>query len=210
MLHAAIDVFLHLDRHLADVVREYGPSVYGLLFAIVFAETGLVVTPFLPGDSLLFACGALAATGALDPLLLVALLSAAAILGDTLNYGVGSVIGPRAFTTRSRWLKREHLERTHAFYERHGGKTIVIARFVPIVRTFAPFVAGIGTMSYPRFLAYNVAGGAGWVAIGLSAGYAFGNIPAVRNNFSLVMLGIVAVSLLPLAVEYLRQRAAAR
>jgi membrane-associated protein len=210
MLHTIIDVFLHLDRHLADVVRDYGTSVYGLLFAIVFAETGFVVTPFLPGDSLLFACGALAATGALDPGLLFVLLAAAAILGDTLNYGIGSVIGPRAFTTRSRWLRREHLERTHAFYERHGGKTIVIARFVPIVRTFAPFVAGVATMSYPRFLAYNVAGGAGWVAIGLGAGYAFGNIPVVRNNFSIVVLGIVAVSLLPLAVEYVRQRKASR
>ena len=209
MLHTVIDVFLHLDRHLAAVVQDHGRSVYALLFAIVFAETGLVVTPFLPGDSLLFACGALAATGALDPSLLFVLLAAAAILGDTLNYGIGSAIGPRAFTSRSRWLKREHLERTHAFYERHGGKTIVIARFVPIVRTFAPFVAGIGTMSYPRFLAYNVAGGAGWVAIGLGSGYAFGNIPVVRNNFSVVVIGIVVVSLLPLGIEYLRHRKAA-
>ena len=209
MLHTVVDVFLHLDRHLAAVVQEHGRSVYALLFALVFAETGLVVTPFLPGDSLLFACGALAASGALDPYLLFVLLAAAAILGDTLNYGIGSAIGPRAFTSRSRWLKREHLERTHAFYERHGGKTIVIARFVPIVRTFAPFVAGIGTMSYPRFLAYNVAGGAGWVAVGLGSGYAFGNIPVVRNNFSVVVIGIVVVSILPLGVEYLRHRRAA-
>jgi len=206
MLHTLVDVFLHLDRHLADVVRDHGGSVYALLFAIVFCETGLVVTPFLPGDSLLFACGALAAGGALDLALLFVLLAAAAILGDTVNYGIGSVIGPRAFTSDSRWLKREHLDRTHAFYERHGGKTIVIARFVPIIRTFAPFVAGIGTMAYPRFLAYNVGGGTGWVALGLGAGYAFGNIPVVRNNFSIVVLGIVAVSLLPLLVEYLRHR----
>lgn len=206
MLHTLVDVFLHLDRHLAALVTEYGRAVYAILFAVVFLETGLVVTPFLPGDSLLFACGALAAAGGLDLPLLVVLLASAAVAGDTVNYAIGKSVGPRAFTADSRFFKREHLLRTHAFYERHGGKTIVIARFVPIVRTFAPFVAGIGTMSYPRFLAYNVAGGVGWVAVGLGAGWAFGNIPVVKNNFSLVVLAIVAVSLVPIAVEYLRHR----
>ncbi len=201
-----VDVFLHLDRHLGDFVQAHGVSTYGFLFAIIFLETGLVVTPFLPGDSLLFACGALAATGALDPTALFVLLAAAAILGDTVNYSIGKAIGPRAFTGKFRFLKREHLMRTHAFYERHGGKTIFLARFVPIIRTFAPFVAGIGTMSYPRFLAYNVVGAVAWVGGCVLAGYAFGNIPIVKNNFSLVILGIVGVSMLPLAIEYLRKR----
>ena len=206
MIHFLVDVFLHLDRHLADLVAQYGRAIYALLFAVVFLETGLVVTPFLPGDSLLFACGALAAAGGLDLPLLFVLLAAAAVLGDTVNYAIGKTIGPRAFTTDSRFLKREHLMRTHAFYERHGGKTIVIARFVPIVRTFAPFVAGIGTMSYPRFLAYNVVGGVGWVGLGLGAGWAFGNIPIVKNNFSLAVIAIVALSMVPILVEYLRHR----
>ena len=206
MLHSIIDVFLHLDRHLGDFVQAHGSSTYGFLFAIVFLETGFVVTPFLPGDSLLFACGALAATGALDPIALFVLLAVAAILGDTVNYSIGKAIGPAAFTGKIRFLKHEHLMRTHAFYERHGGKTIFLARFVPIIRTFAPFVAGIGTMSYPRFLAYNVVGGVTWVGACLAAGYAFGNIPAVKNNFSLVILAIVAVSMLPLVIEYLRHR----
>lgn len=206
MIQTIVDVFLHLDRHLGDFVQAHGPWTYGFLFAIVFLETGFVVTPFLPGDSLLFACGALAATGALHPAALFALLSAAAILGDTANYSIGKAIGPRAFTGRVRFMKREHLLRTHAFYQRHGGKTIFLARFVPIIRTFAPFVAGIGTMSYARFLAYNVVGGICWVGACLLAGYAFGNIPVVKNNFSLVILGIVGVSVLPLVVEYLRQR----
>ena len=206
MLHTIIDVFLHLDRHLGDFVQAHGASTYGFLFAIIFLETGVVVTPFLPGDSLLFACGALAATGALDPFALFLLLTAAAILGDTVNYSIGKVIGPAAFTGKIRFLKHEHLMRTHAFYEKHGGKTIFLARFVPIIRTFAPFVAGIGTMSYPRFLSYNVVGAVTWVGACLAAGYAFGNIPAVKNNFSLVILAIVGVSMLPLAIEYLRKR----
>ena len=206
MLHTIIDVFLHLDRHLGDFVQAHGASTYGFLFAIIFLETGVVVTPFLPGDSLLFACGALAATGALDPFALFLLLTAAAILGDTVNYSIGKVIGPAAFTGKIRFLKHEHLMRTHAFYEKHGGKTIFLARFVPIIRTFAPFVAGIGTMSYPRFLSYNVVGAVTWVGACLAAGYAFGNIPAVKNNFSLVILAIVGVSMLPLVVEYLRHK----
>ena len=206
MLETFIDLFLHLDRHLAEMVVQYGVAIYALLFAIIFLETGVVVTPILPGDSLLFACGALAATGALDLKLLLVLLPLAAILGDTANYHIGKFIGPRAFKSNSRWLKREHLERTHAFYEKHGGKTIVLARFVPIVRTFAPFVAGIGVMSYGRFLAYNVAGGILWVGICLGAGYAFGNIPVVKENFSIVVLGIVAISLLPIAWEWWKHK----
>jgi len=206
VLHQIVDIFLHLDRHLGDFVQAHGSSTYAFLFAIVFLETGLVVTPFLPGDSLLFACGALAATGALDPALLFVLLAVAAILGDTVNYAIGKAIGPAAFSGKVRFLKHEHLMRTHAFYERHGGKTIFLARFVPIIRTFAPFVAGIGTMSYPRFLAYNVVGGVTWVGACLLAGYAFGNIPVVKNNFSIVIIAIVAVSMLPLAIEYFRKK----
>ena len=206
MLQTLIDVFLHLDRHLGEFAQANGAWTYGLLFAIVFLETGVVVTPFLPGDSLLFACGALAATQALNPGVLFVSLTVAAILGDTVNYSIGKAVGPRAFTGKIRFLKREHLQRTHEFYERHGGKAIFLARFVPIIRTFAPFVAGIGTMSYPRFLAYNVTGAVAWVGGCLAAGYAFGNIPIVKENFSLVILGIVAVSLLPLVVEYIRHR----
>lgn len=205
MLHSIIDVFLHLDRHLGDFVQTHGSWTYGFLFAIVFLETGIVVTPFLPGDSLLFACGTLAAAGALQPWALFVVLAAAAILGDTANYSIGKAIGPRAFTDKIRFLRREHLLRTHAFYEHHGGKTIFLARFVPIIRTFAPFVAGIGTMSYARFAAYNVVGGVAWVGTCLFAGFAFGNIPVVKNNFSLVMLGIVFVSVLPLVVGYLKK-----
>jgi len=206
LFHTIVDVFLHLDRHLGEFVQAHGSSTYGLLFAIIFMETGVVVTPFLPGDSLLFACGALAATGALRLPTLVLLLAGAAILGDNTNYWIGRAIGPRAFSGKTRFLKREYLLRTQAFYERHGGKTIFLARFVPIIRTFAPFVAGVGTMSYARFLTYSVAGGVTWVGGCVLAGYAFGNIPAVKNNFSLVIFGIVGVSLLPLAIEYLRKK----
>jgi len=204
LLETLIDLFLHLDRHLAEMVAQYGTAIYGLLFAILFLETGVVVTPFLPGDSLLFACGALAATGALDVRLLLVLLPVAVVLGDNTNYFIGRFIGPRAFTSKSRWLKREHLDRTHAFYERHGGKTIVMARFVPIVRTFAPFVAGIGRMAYGRFLAYSLGGGILWVGVCIGAGYAFGNIPVVKENFSIVVILIVAISVLPIAIEWLK------
>jgi membrane-associated protein len=206
MLDTIVDIFLHLDRHLGEFVQAHGSSTYGLLFTIIFMETGVVVTPFLPGDSLLFACGALAATGALELSVLLPLLAAAAIVGDNTNYAIGRVIGPRAFSGKMRFLKREHLVRTQAFYDRHGGKTIFLARFVPIIRTFAPFVAGIGTMPYPRFLAYSVAGAASWVGSCTLAGYAFGNIPVVKNNFSLVVIGIVAVSLLPIAIQYLKRK----
>ncbi len=200
-----IDLILHLDTHLVEIVSQYGVWTYAILFAIIFAETGLVVTPILPGDSLLFAVGTIAATGALDPFLVFVLLSIAAILGDTVNYWVGYVVGPRVFAGEtSRWMNRKHLERTHDFYERYGGKTIIIARFVPIVRTFAPFVAGIGRMTYWRFLLYNVVGGIVWIGIFVYAGYFFGNIPMVKRNFTLVIFGIILVSVLPAVIEYLR------
>ena len=211
LLHWFVDFFLHLDRHLAEVIQAYGTWTYALLFAIVFLETGLVVTPLLPGDSLLFAAGSFAALGALDPWLLFLLLSAAAILGDTVNYGIGHYLGPKVFHfPRSRFFNPDHLRQTHEFYEKYGGKTIIIARFVPIVRTFAPFVAGIGAMSYARFIAYNVIGGLLWVALCLGAGYFFGNLAFVKQNFSVVILAIVFISVLPAVIEVLKQRAQAR
>jgi membrane-associated protein len=203
-----IDLFLHLDVHLAEFVGRYGVWVYGVLFAIIFAETGLVVTPFLPGDSLLFAAGAIAATGALDVRLLFLLLAAAAILGNTVNYSIGHFVGPRVFRSDQSHplLNRQHLDRAHAFFEKYGGMAVVLTRFVPIIRTFVPFVAGAGAMRYATFALFNVLGGALWVGICLGAGYAFGNVPVVKNNFSLVAIGIVAVSLLPMVVEWLRHR----
>ena len=204
LLKQLADLFLHLDQHLSRVIAEYGVWTYLILFVIVFCETGLVVTPFLPGDSLLFAAGSFAALGALDVWLVTGLLLVAAILGDTVNYWVGAAIGPRAFTGEVPFLKQEHLDRTHAFYERYGGMTIILARFVPIVRTFAPFVAGVGTMSYPKFLLYNVVGAVLWVGLLVFAGYFFGSIPVVRDNFTLVVLAIVGLSVLPMAVEAIR------
>jgi membrane-associated protein len=202
-----VDLFLHLDRHLAAVVQAYGVWTYLVLFLIVFCETGLVVAPLLPGDSLLFAAGALAAVTTLDVGWLLLLLAVAAVAGDTVNYWIGNAIGPRIFCSgTSRLLNREYLERTHRFYERHGGKTIVIARFMPIIRTFAPFVAGIGSMSYGRFLAYNVAGGVAWVVIFVVGGYFFGNIPVVKRNFTLVIMAIIVLSVLPGVVEFARHR----
>lgn len=202
-----IDVLLHLDRYLGGFVQNYGAWIYLLLFLVVFAETGLVVTPFLPGDSLLFVAGTLAAAGGMDPVWLCAILTAAAILGDTVNYWIGDRFGPKLFhDPNARFLKREYLERTHRFYERHGGKTIVIARFVPIIRTFAPFVAGVGRMTYRRFLAYNVFGAFLWVLSLTLTGYYFGNLPFVKRNLTLVIFLIVFLSLLPGIVEYLRQR----
>ena len=201
------DLFVHLDRHLADIIVAYGAWTYLLLFVIVFCETGLVVTPILPGDSLLFAAGALAATGALNPVYLFVLLAVAAILGDTVNYAIGKSIGPRVFRENIRFIKQEYLFRTQEFYQRHGGKTIFLARFVPIIRTFAPFVAGVGTMTYRRFLAYNVFGGAVWTGLFILAGFHFGSLPAVKENFTLVILAIIFISILPIVIEYLRQRA---
>jgi membrane-associated protein len=207
LLATFIDVVLHLDKHLQVLVAQYGAWVYLILFVIVFCETGLVVTPFLPGDSLLFVAGTVAAAGGMDVHLLVVLLIIAAILGDTVNYWIGNYLGPRVFHYQdSRWLNRKHLERAHAFYERHGGKTIVIARFVPIIRTYAPFVAGIGAMSYARFVAYNVGGAVLWVASLAYAGYFFGNLPIIKNNLTLVIIGIIILSIMPGVIEYLRHR----
>jgi len=202
-----IGLFLHLDAHLQTVIQTYGTWTYFILFLIVFCETGLVVTPILPGDSLLFAAGAFAASGSLDLKWLLILLVAAAVLGDAVNYAVGHFMGPKVFSQPdSRFLKKEYLDRTHQFYEKYGGKTIIIARFVPIVRTFAPFVAGVGGMTYAKFASYNVIGGLLWVSVCELAGYAFGNIPVVKENFTLVILGIIFVSILPGIIEYLRQR----
>jgi membrane-associated protein len=207
-----IDLFIHLDVHLKDFVDQYGVWVYGLLFAIIFAETGLVVTPFLPGDSLLFAAGAIAATGALDVRALLLLLAFAAVLGNTVNYSIGHFVGPRVFRAESsggtmdRLLNRQHLDRAHAFFEKYGGMAVVLTRFVPIIRTFVPFVAGAGAMRYPIFALYNVAGGVLWVGVCVGAGYAFGNVPVVKENFTLVALGIVAVSLLPVLVEFIKHK----
>ncbi len=211
IINLIIDWVLHLDRHLDGLVQAYGVWTYLILFVVVFCETGLVATPFLPGDSLLFAVGTFAARGSLDLVTLLVLLSVAAVLGDTVNYWIGYKLGPKVFHGESsRLLNRKHLERTHEFYERHGGKTIIIARFVPIVRTFAPFVAGIGRMSYGRFIAYNVFGGIGWVLILTLAGYFFGNIPLVQKNFSFVIMAIIVISILPGVIEFLRQRRLAR
>jgi membrane-associated protein len=202
-----IDVFLHVNEHLDDILKNYGTWTYLILFVTIFCETGLVVTPFLPGDSLLFAAGALAARpGTLDVTWLFLLLTGAAIAGNTVNYSVAHFIGPRAFRGESRILKKEYLDRTHAFFEKYGGFTIIITRFVPIVRTFAPFVAGAGAMNYPRFFLYNVAGGLAWVAVCIFSGYGFGNQPFVKDHFSLVVVAIVIISVLPMVVEFFRAR----
>jgi membrane-associated protein len=212
-LHNLIDILLHLNTHLNGWVTTFGGWVYVLLFAVVFCETGLVVTPFLPGDSLLFAIGALAALDG-SPLslpLVIVVLFVAGVSGDAVNYSIGHAIGPKAFTRDdSFFFNKKHLFRTQAFYERHGGKTIIIARFVPIVRTFAPFVAGIGRMGYRRFAAFNLIGAGAWVLIGTGAGYVFGNIPWVKNNFERVIVAIIVISVLPIVVEYLRERSRAK
>jgi membrane-associated protein len=206
---ALVDFILHVDVHLASIVQEYGAWTYGVLTAIIFCETGLVVTPFLPGDSLLFATGALAATTELDMWVLFPLLTMAAIVGDAVNYWTGSRFGTKLFDGRIPYLKQAHLDRTHAFYEKYGGKAIVIARFVPIVRTVAPFVAGCGRMTYARFALYNVLGACLWIGSMLFGGFLFGNIPLVRENFGIVVIVIIAASLVPVVVEFLRPRAAA-
>ena len=209
LLKTIIDIFLHIDRHFSEIIQNYGLWTYLIMFIIIFLETGLVVTPFLPGDSLLFAAGAFAALGALDMTWLFVILSIAAIGGDTVNYWIGAYVGPKVFhKEKVRFLNREYLDRTHQFYEKYGGKTIIIARFVPIIRTFAPFVAGIGSMTYWKFISYNVIGGVAWIILCTLAGYFFGNLPIVKENFSLVILVIIIISILPGVIEYLRQRMA--
>ena len=211
-MSSLIDLFLNLDQRLVELAGEYGPWIYVVLFLVVFAETGLVVTPILPGDSLLFASGALAATGALNLWVLVGLLLVAAVLGDAVNYSVGRYIGPRMFTASDttgplhRLLNRDHLAKAHSFFERHGGKAVVLGRFVPIVRTFVPFVAGAGAMTYSMFALFNVAGAILWVGVCVGGGYGLGNVPIVKENFSLVALAIVFVSVLPAAFEFLKSR----
>lgn len=203
---AFMDFVMHIDENLVIVMQNYGALTYLLLFLIIFVETGLVVAPFLPGDSLLFAAGAIAARGVMDVRLLFGLLGFAAIAGDTANYWIGRSFGKKMMAKPTSFLKKEHLERTRKFYEKYGGKTIVLARFLPIIRTFAPFLAGVGSMAYPRFMGYNVIGGIGWVAIFLFGGYYFGNLQFVRDRFELVMLGIILVSLLPALVGFLRSK----
>jgi len=203
----AIDFVLHLDTHLNGLIQTYGFWSYLILFVVIFCETGLVITPFLPGDSLLFAAGALAASGSLKIGWLFLILSAAAVLGDTVNYWIGKIVGPKVFSKeKSKIFKKEYLDRTHRFYEKYGTETIILARFVPIVRTFAPFVAGIGRMSYGKFLSYNIIGGVVWVALFTFGGYFFGNIPFVKKNFSLVIIAIILISLLPIAFEVMKHR----
>ena len=207
LIYNFIDFFLHLDQYLGAVIQNYGIFAYAILFIIIFCETGLVVTPFFPGDSLLFAAGAFAAIGSLNVYWLFILLSLAAIIGDTVNYWIGHFVGPKIFQKETGWfLNKKYLERTHQFYEKHGGKTIIIARFVPIIRTFAPFVAGIGQMSYWHFISYNIVGGVTWPALFIFGGYFFGNIPFIKNNFSLVILAIIIISILPAIIEFLRRQ----
>lgn len=207
LLITVFDIFMHLDKHLSEVIQQYGTVTYFILFMIIFCETGLVVTPFLPGDSLLFAAGTFAALGSLNITWLFVLLSIAAIAGDTINYWIGHFIGPKVFYKENvRFLNKKHLEHTHRFYEKYGAKTIIIARFVPIVRTFAPFVAGIGSMTYMRFITYNIVGGISWILICVSGGYFFGNIPIVKQNFTLVIFAIIFISILPGIIEFLRMR----
>jgi membrane-associated protein len=206
-LKDVVELLLHLDKSLSAIIQQCGGWTYGLLFLIIFSETGLVVAPFLPGDSLLFAAGAFAAVGDLNAAGLFALLSAAAILGDGVNYAVGNFLGPKVFhNEKSRFFKKEHLDKTHRFYEKYGAATIVLARFVPIVRTFAPFVAGVGKMGYLRFAAYNIIGGILWVGLFVWGGYFFGNIPVIKNNFSVTIFVIIGLSLIPALVEFWKHR----
>jgi membrane-associated protein len=205
-----IEIILHLDKYLGQIITDYGTLTYLFLFFVIFMETGFVITPFLPGDSLIFAAGTLAGLGYLNIGLLYIVLCAAAILGDTVNYWIGHYIGPRAFSGNIRFLKKEYIDRTHVFFEKYGGKTIIIARFIPIIRTFAPFVAGVGAMTYPKFIIYNVVGGMAWVALFLFGGYFFGNLPFVQNNFSFVLLAIIIISVSPAVIEIIRNRQESR
>ena len=208
IISGLIDFILHMEKYLPALVAQFGLLTYALLFVVIFIETGLVVTPFLPGDSLLFAAGAIAAlpNGGLNVLLLFVVLAGAAVLGDTVNYWIGHAIGPRAFSGKIRFLKKEYMDRTQAFYDKHGGKTIFLARFVPIVRTFAPFVAGVGKMRYGYFISFNFVGGIAWTALFIFAGYFFGNLEFIQKNFSLVVIAIIVISVLPMVLEYVKTR----
>jgi membrane-associated protein len=208
IIKSAIDLFLHLDEYLQEIIVNYGAWTYGILFLVIFVETGLVVMPFLPGDSLLFAAGTFAALGSFNVWGLIGLLIVAAVLGDAVNYSIGHYLGDRAYNIK--WIKKEYLDKTHAFFEKHGGKAIFLARFVPIVRTFAPFVAGIGRMSYAYFATYNIVGGISWVVIFTLLGYFFGNIPFVKKNFELVIIVIILVSVLPMGFEWWKHRQEAK
>lgn len=210
LIQALIDFIVHIDKHLDAIISQYGGWTYLILFLIIFAETGLVITPFLPGDSLLFAAGAFAARGAMNPYVLFVLLTIAAIVGDTVNYWIGRTIGPRVYERDYRFLKRKHLDRTHEFYEKHGGKAVILARFMPIVRTFVPFIAGVGAMNYNKFVFYNVVGAIIWIGLFVFAGYYFGNIPAVKDNFTLVVMVIIFLSILPPIIEVIRARNAGK
>ena len=205
-----INLVLHLDKYLGEIIQNYGTWTYLIMFFMIFMETGFVITPFLPGDSLIFAAGAFAGLGYLNVAILFAVFGFAAIAGDTANYWIGHYIGPRAFSGSVRFLKKEYIDRTHAFYEKYGGKTIILARFIPIIRTFAPFVAGVGAMTYPKFIAYNVIGGLVWVALFTFMGYFFGNLPVVQENFTFVIFAIIFISLLPAIIEVIRSRQEAR
>jgi membrane-associated protein len=201
-----IDIVLHVDKYLGEIIREYGTWTYGILFFVIFMETGFVITPFLPGDSLLFAAGSFAGLGVLSPHILFFLLWFAAVAGDNLNYWIGHKIGETAVHKNSKLIKKEYLDKTHAFYEKHGGKTVILARFVPIIRTFMPFVAGIGAMTYPRFLLFDIIGGALWVGIFVYAGYFFGGLPMVKNNFSIVIIVIILISVVPIFLEFIKHK----
>ncbi len=206
LLSSFISIILHLDVYLNQIVLQYKSTTYAILFLIIFLETGLVAMPFLPGDSLLFAAGAISVLGTLNPIWLVVLLSTAAILGDTTNYWIGRHVGGKLYSMEMRFIKKEHLDKTQQFYEKHGGKTIIIARFIPIIRTFAPFVAGIGNMNYLRFLSFNMIGGILWVVLFIFVGYYFGNIPIIKQNFTLVILAIIVISLMPTILEFVKHR----
>lgn len=206
IISGLLNFILHIDIHLTEITSTYGLMTYIFIFFIIFAETGFVFTPFLPGDSLLFACGAIAALGSLNLLILFVVLILAAFLGDTTNYWIGHFFGQKLIENPHLPIKKEHIEKTERYYSKHGGKTIILARFVPIVRTFAPFVAGIGTMNYSHFLSYNIVGGVAWVTLFTLAGYFFGNIPTIKHNFSLVIFAIIGISMLPMVTEYLKSR----